>query len=332
MEFTTTGIYIGTFKVKTSMHYKVKISNFYISFKVPILDGGVTIIIFMKEISKVEIDFSSSTPYMCLTLNKSACASVRRKLGMNKKSKFKFNSASKKEEERKIFISIGFLDIELINFMRISMAAIEIRSVPVHEVSKMKFSRLSVQNSIHNIENDMLRLSKDTCWEEQLKNKFNYRKWSSYVLMFNNYTKEKFVTSVDSIKDMDEMASFLYSICWFEEVYRNEVESYISSVRCIDGCGEIAFLKCSSCRVTRYCGEVCQAKHFSKHSEECDELKSKGKISKKLENPQKFYKIDKACDVSYRFFISKIRHKLHCLLRMFLRSTEYKTWIENRFR
>ena len=326
MEFSTTGIYIGTYKVITSMHYKVKMSKFSLRFEVPVLDGAVTITILMKEISKVEIDFSSTSPYMCLTLNKSACTRVRRKLGMN--SKFQFNSASKKEEEREIFISIGFLNIILFNFLTSSMTGIENKSVLTHEESKMKMSRLSVQNSIHDIENDMLRLSKNTCWEEQLKRKFNYRKWSSYVLMLNDYTKEKFVTSVDSIKDMDEMASFLYSIGWFEEVYRNEVESYIMSVRCLDGCDELAFQKCSSCRVARYCGEVCQAKHFLKHSEECDELKSKRKINKKLENPQKFYKID--TDVSYHFFMSKIHYKLHFLLRMFLRSTECKTWIENR--
>ena len=303
MEFSTTGIYIGTYKVETSMHYKVKISKFSISFEV--MDGAAVIL--MKDISKVEVYFSSNSPYMLLTLNKSACTRVRRKLGPHK---FQFNSG--KEEERKIFISIGFLNTKLFNFLTTYIGGC--RSVLTHEESKMKISRLSVQNRIHDIENDMKRLSKDTCWEEQFGKKFNYRKWSSYVLMLDDYTKEKFVTSVDSIKDFDEMESFLYSICWVEEVYRTEVNSYIMSVKCLDGCGELALLKCSSCRVARYCGEVCQAKHFSKHREECDELKAKKKINKTLENPQKFYKID--TDVSYHFFMSKIRHKLHCLLRV----------------
>ena len=221
MEFRSTSVYLGNYKVKTSLlHYKVLVSKSSFRFKVARLSDNeeVPVVILAKDINSVGIDMLSTSAYMCLTLTRAGCSRIRTKIGMNKSSKYQFDCMSVNEEERRIFIFIDQVDMSLVQCIAVNTAAIRHKSTLEHEESTelLRISKLSLEKSIHDIEHVLVQAaekqSKKT--EKILMQNFNYRKWSSFVTLFKDVkmTKAEFVEALDTVNCLGGLENFLHSI------------------------------------------------------------------------------------------------------------------------
>ena len=99
MEFRSTSIYIGNYKVKTSLlHYSVLVSKSSFRFKVPRLTDSeeVPVVILAKDIYNIGIDMLSTSAYLSMTLTRAGCTRVKTKIEMNKKHNIRIKQLLKR--------------------------------------------------------------------------------------------------------------------------------------------------------------------------------------------------------------------------------------------
>eukprot|EP00092_Neocalanus_flemingeri_P039267 GFUD01042747.1.p1 GENE.GFUD01042747.1~~GFUD01042747.1.p1 ORF type:complete len:331 (-),score=73.48 GFUD01042747.1:2-994(-) len=328
MEFKSTLIRIGNYEVNNSYSELVtKMTNTSIGVTVRhvISASDAYIVILKKDIVKAEISLQSCAPFIALTLSGVACGRVRKKLGMEDKGKFRFNSRSKNAEEKKFFIFIKEVGLTMLGVLQDyftkneSLTAKDARNL-------LEISNIRTQLLLHEIGHYDSNLTKDDSSQSAIVAMiprthfaFQVRKIASFVYLFRErkVKKEVFSKYVDAVDTLEGVGDLFDANFWLREMVTDEMNSYIAKLKC-SHCSKPGLLKCGNCKDVRYCSVECQVRDGDSHARVCQELRRKGKEGKKdiLAIVDKFYTNNDG--VTFEYFISKIRSRLHHLIRKYM--------------
>eukprot|EP00092_Neocalanus_flemingeri_P020702 GFUD01022435.1.p1 GENE.GFUD01022435.1~~GFUD01022435.1.p1 ORF type:complete len:385 (-),score=47.23 GFUD01022435.1:54-1157(-) len=290
-------------------------------------DNWTVAFILKKDIRKIEHS-DSGIPFLCLYLTQGSYSRTQKKLGIDRKT-----SEYDYDVKRRIFIIYNLENLlvdtlskpyKVINFLSIHflqtslvelgpMDAFELLTGAGHGPFAILFSIeygwIAYFNTLPVSEKNSYEVTRST----------DNRKISSYCYFFAFFfsiSRRDFVWILVSLVPLVLFREFLYSIFWHPCMIFDQCLDFIAIHQCSNlVCTKFSLVKCSACKVARYCDQECQEMDLEQHRPRCPELKKRRKENHGKQIAKSFFKSEKlprteTSGLSYEYFISKIQSKI----------------------
>ena len=177
------------------------------------------------------------------------------------------------------------------------------------------------------------------------------RMFASFIYLRGMLSKKEFDDVLKNFTDLSEMESFmLQDLLWTKGMISVALYDFMQMHKCSNvkenenpQCLKYSLLKCSVCKVARYCSVQCQEMHFESHLTECNtskkvtgELSLRSSLRKEkrmrraliqmwdessgyrtgLKDPRQVKRLDQDV-LSSRYFLSRIRMKKFELIKLY---------------
>ena len=277
--------------------------------------------------------FVSTIPFLCLYLTHSGYRRFKKRFGLRKSDvdrrvliAIHVRHANLEELEAPFRI-FSFLTehfsgtkVSTLECVNESLGLLEEMSPVLKELFKWEFQWL-VESYGVKYYGELSDNVKDSEMEDpELKDeRFNgHRKMSSYLIFLSTnprHSKEQFSTMIESQDSLPKLLEVLYSIYWHPAMINDLCLDYLGDHQCSNpGCAKFSLVKCSNCKVARYCNQECQEHDSEHHRVLCSNLKRKRKETVDNQIIRRHFKHTRDKYVSYEYFLSKISSKIFELM------------------
>eukprot|EP00092_Neocalanus_flemingeri_P040215 GFUD01043803.1.p1 GENE.GFUD01043803.1~~GFUD01043803.1.p1 ORF type:complete len:348 (-),score=98.72 GFUD01043803.1:89-1069(-) len=326
MELCVTSISLGNYSFDDYLKYiPTSFTTSSISIKLwnPKTQDKVDIVILKKDLFKLETNFHTTAPFICLYLTQPACARINKKF--IDFPELIFNTRSKEEDVKRIFIFLTYNKEDLVNLLSTHFK--KTTHLTAQRASNLlKISKLKTRQTIQDVEQKLVEIIDPINKSVYMPSKnfvCSSRSTSSYVILFRDQKmrKKTFEAQLESLKSLTDLTTYLRSLHWTYDMMVERMNDYTKECRCIN-CQAQGFLKCSLCEV-RYCSAKCQQEDFKNgHMEICEKLKMKRRAVEEegMWMVDQVYKNEQG--ITYKYFVGKIIGKLRQFNREEMRKSK----------